>query len=52
LYPYFSNGLKFIDLKIENADYSPNTDGLDSESCKNVDIIGVHFSVGEMIASQ
>lgn len=47
LHPYFSNDLKFLDLKIENPDNSPNTDGLDPESCKNVDIIGVHFSVGD-----
>lgn len=47
LHPYFSDDLKFIDLKIENPDNSPNTDGLDPESCKNVDIIGVHFTVGD-----
>lgn len=47
LHPYFSDDLKFIDLTIENPHNSPNTDGMDPESCKNVDIIGVHFSVGD-----
>ena len=47
LHPYFSENLKFIDLKIVNPKNSPNTDGCDPESCKNVDIIGVYFSVGD-----
>lgn len=47
LHPYFSDDLKFIDLEIENPKDSPNTDGCDPESCKNVDILGVHFSVGD-----
>ena len=47
LHPYFSEDLKFIDLDIRNPLDSPNTDGLDPESCRNVDILGVHFSVGD-----
>ena len=47
LHPYFSNNIRFIDLKIISPKDSPNTDGCDPESCKNVDIIGVHFSVGD-----
>ena len=47
LHPYFSSDLKFIDLKLINPKNSPNTDGCDPESCKNVDIIGVYFSVGD-----
>ncbi len=47
LHPYFSENLKFIDLKLINPNNSPNTDGCDPESCKNVDIIGVYFSVGD-----
>lgn len=47
LHPYFSKNLKFIDLEILNPKDSPNTDGLDPESCENVDIIGVYFSLGD-----
>lgn len=47
LHPYFSNDLRFIDLNIKNPSDSPNTDGLDPESCKNVEILGVRFSLGD-----
>ena len=47
LHPFFSEDLKFIGLNIQNPFNSPNTDGLDPESCRNVDILGVHFSVGD-----
>ncbi|MGM9969882.1 MAG: glycoside hydrolase family 28 protein [Anaeroplasma sp.] len=47
LHPYFSEDLKFIDMKLINPKNSPNTDGCDPESCNNVDIIGVYFSVGD-----
>lgn len=47
LHPYFSEKIRFIDMKLISPKDSPNTDGCDPESCKNVDIIGVHFSVGD-----
>ena len=47
LHPYFSNNIRFIDMKLISPKDSPNTDGCDPESCDNVDIIGVHFSVGD-----
>ncbi|MCM1193061.1 MAG: glycoside hydrolase family 28 protein [Butyrivibrio sp.] len=47
LHPYFSDDLKFIDLQVLNPADSPNTDGCDPESCKNVDILGVRFSLGD-----
>lgn len=47
LHPYFSNDLRFIGLTVENPADSPNTDGLDPESCKNVEILGVRFSLGD-----
>lgn len=47
LHPYFSSNLKFIDLNVLNPADSPNTDGCDPESCKDVDILGVRFSLGD-----
>ncbi|PXV85388.1 polygalacturonase [Lachnotalea glycerini] len=47
IHPYFSSKLKFIDLRVENPQDSPNTDGLNPESCNDVIIEGVHFSLGD-----
>ncbi len=47
IHPYFSKDLGFYDLKIISPKISPNTDGLNPESCKRVNIIGVYFSVGD-----
>lgn len=47
IHPYFSNELMFADLEIRNPQVSPNTDGLDPESCRDVEILGVHFSLGD-----
>lgn len=47
LHPYFSRNLRFYSLNIENPCDSPNTDGLDPESCQDVEIAGVKFSLGD-----
>lgn len=47
LHPYFSQELRFIGLTVENPAVSPNTDGLDPESCRDVEILGVRFSLGD-----
>lgn len=47
IHPYFSSDLKLINLSIENPKDSPNTDALDPESCNNVEITGIYFSVGD-----
>jgi len=47
VHPFFSDNLTFTDLTIKNHMDSPNTDGLDPDSCTNVSIIGVYFSVGD-----
>lgn len=47
IHPFFSNDLLFCNLYIENPQVSPNTDGIDPESCRNVEILGVHFSLGD-----
>lgn len=47
VHPYFSNHLRFYDLKILGPANSHNTDGIDPESCMDVEIAGVYFSVGD-----
>ncbi len=47
IHPYFSNHLKFIDVKIKAPADSHNTDGLDPESCDDVQVIGTYISVGD-----
>lgn len=47
VHPYFCEELKFYNMHIWNPSYSPNTDGLNPESCKKVEIAGVYFSVGD-----
>ena len=45
--PYFSKDVNFYDTKVNAPADSPNTDGLDPESCDGVRIIGMEFSVGD-----
>ena len=45
--PYFSKDINFYDTKVSAPADSPNTDGLDPESCDGVKIIGMEFSVGD-----
>ncbi len=47
IHPYFSDHLRFLDMKVLNPKDSPNTDGLDPESCQDVEITGVYFSLGD-----
>ena len=47
IHPYYSSHLRFIDLTIEADKSSPNTDGIDPESCDNVLILGVKFNTGD-----
>lgn len=46
-HPYFSRKIRFIGLDILSHKDSANTDGIDPESCRDVEILGVHFSVGD-----
>ena len=47
LHPYYSDRLGFFDLDIENPADSPNTDGFDPESCRDVLLLGTRISVGD-----
>lgn len=47
LHPYFSEDLKFLNVKVEAPADSPNTDGFDPESCARVLVAGTHFSLGD-----
>lgn len=47
VHPYKSENVKFINMDIDNPKNSPNTDGINPESCNNVLIAGVVFSVGD-----
>lgn len=47
IHPYFSNRLQFIKVTVLGPKDSPNTDGLNPESCDDVEITGCLFSVGD-----
>jgi len=47
IHPYFTNHFKAIDIKVLGPADSRNTDGLDPESCNDVEIVGCYFSVGD-----
>ncbi len=47
LHPFRSRDIIFANLKIEAPIDSPNTDGINPDSCQDVDIVGVHFSTGD-----
>ncbi len=46
-HPYYSEDLSFVDITITNPANSPNTDGFDPESCRNVKLLGTTISVGD-----
>ena len=47
LHPCFSQKLDFINIRVEAPDDSPNTDGFDPESCRDIRLLGAVFSVGD-----
>lgn len=47
VHPYFCENLRFVNLSIVNPKDSPNTDALNPESCRKVEILGIYFSVGD-----
>ena len=47
IHPYYSSRIRLMDLSIQNHPDSPNTDGVDIESCSDVKLLGVLISVGD-----
>ena len=47
IHPAFSEDLDFIDIRVSAPWDSPNTDGFDPESCRNVRLLGAEISVGD-----
>jgi polygalacturonase len=45
--PAFSDNITITGITVENPGDSPNTDGIDPSSCRNVHISNSHFSVGD-----
>lgn len=47
IHPFYCQDVRFYCLHIESDPASPNTDGLNPESCENVEINGCRFLVGD-----
>lgn len=47
VHPLLCNGVTVDNVVIANPADSPNTDGIDPESCRNVHISGCHIDVGD-----
>lgn len=47
IHPFFSEDFSMLDCFVTAPKVSPNTDGIDPESCDGVRIIGCRFSVGD-----
>ena len=47
LHPAFSRNLDFLNIRVLAPYHSPNTDGFDPESCRNVRLLGAEFAVGD-----
>lgn len=45
--PVYSENITIDGITIENPEDSPNTDGIDPSSCRNVHISNCHISVGD-----
>lgn len=45
--PAFTENITITGITIENPEDSPNTDGIDPSSCRNVHISNCHISVGD-----
>lgn len=47
VHPFYCNDVTLIDMYINNTSDSPNTDGINPESCQDVEINGCLFDLGD-----
>lgn len=47
VHPYACRGVTVVNARVTAPEDSPNTDGVNPESCEDVTIAGVHFSTGD-----
>lgn len=47
VHPFYCDNISFYDMYINNPKDSPNTDGINPESCRNVEINGCIFNLGD-----
>ncbi len=47
IHPYYCQNIKLLDIYINNPSDSPNTDGINPESCENIEINGCVFDLGD-----
>lgn len=47
IHPYFCENVRILDMKLYNDENMPTTDGIDPDTCENVQMIGVDISVGD-----
>lgn len=47
IHPFYCDNIKFFDIYINNPKDSPNTDGINPESCHNIEINGCKFNLGD-----
>lgn len=46
-HPMYCEQVRFLNMSLISASHSPNTDGINPESCVGVEIIGCHLDVGD-----
>jgi len=47
IHPFYSEKIRIYHVRLESPKDSPNTDGINPESCRDVKIIGCRFEVGD-----
>ncbi|MFV0361701.1 MAG: glycoside hydrolase family 28 protein [Suipraeoptans sp.] len=47
IHPFYCENIEIYNLSLQSEKNSPNTDGINPESCKQVTIAGCHFDVGD-----